>query len=125
LGRYPGERMPDLYALADVLLLHLRDDDLFRITIPHKVFTYLASGKPILIALEGNAAEVVSAAKAGLVCRSSDPQAMADAVRRFRKCSSEELSVMGANGRQAACREYGRDHLVDRFTAMLRSVLPE
>jgi glycosyltransferase involved in cell wall biosynthesis len=62
LGRYPGDQMPALYAMADVLLIHLRDDPLFRITIPHKVFTYMAGAKPILAALEGDPAEVVRTA---------------------------------------------------------------
>jgi len=42
--------MPILYALADALLVYLRDNPLFRITIPHKTFAYMASSKPILAA---------------------------------------------------------------------------
>ena len=125
LGRYPGDRMSSLYAIADVLMLHLRDDALFRITIPHKVLTYLASAKPILAALEGDTADVVTSAGAGLVCRSSDPQAMADAVRRLHAMSPDELKAMGERGRQAACRQYGRNALTERFVAMLESVTAE
>ena len=44
LGRYPAQEMSRLYALADVLLVHLKDDPLFRITIPHKILAYLGSG---------------------------------------------------------------------------------
>jgi glycosyltransferase involved in cell wall biosynthesis len=121
LGRYPGERMPALYALADVLMLHLNDDELFRITIPHKLFTYLASGKPILAALEGDAGDVVTSAEAGLVCRSSDPQAMADAVRRLFAMGPGELQAMGNRGRQAACLQYSRNVLIEKFVAMLQS----
>src|SRR4030042_6316197 len=66
LGRYPQERMPALYALADVLLVHLKDDPLFRITIPHKTLAYLASGKPILAAVAGDTAKVVTEAGAGM-----------------------------------------------------------
>lgn len=123
LGRYPGEQMPDLYALADVLLIHLRDDPLFRITIPHKIFTYLASAKPILAALEGDPAEVVRAAEAGVTCRPSDPQAMADAVRRLYGMPPSERHALGRRGCLAVNEHYGREHLVSQVLEMLQSAI--
>ncbi len=68
LGQRATDEMPAFYALADVLLVPLRDDPLFRITIPHKVFAYMASGKPILAAVNGNAADTVRSSGAGLTC---------------------------------------------------------
>ena len=51
--------MSRLYALADALLVHLKDDPLFRITIPHKILAYLASGKPILAAVSGDVSDLI------------------------------------------------------------------
>ena len=76
--------MPRLYALADVLLVHLKDDPLFRITIPHKILAYMASGKPMLAAVSGDAAAVVEDAGAGIVCPPERPDALAAAVRVLR-----------------------------------------
>ena len=112
-----------MYALADVLLVHLRDDPLFRITIPHKIFTYLASGKPVLAAVEGDAAAVVESAHAGLTCPSGDPKALADVVRRFYEMSPDERNALGQNGRRVACEVYGRSHLVRQIAAMLEAVV--
>ena len=122
LGRLAPDAMPSVYALADVLLLHLKDDPLFRITIPHKIFTYLASGKPILAAVAGDAAEVVCRSQAGVVCPPEDPAALADAVRRLRALSDAERNRMGSNGRVAVARDFGRETLVPRFEAILESV---
>ncbi len=122
LGRHPAEQMPAFYALADVLLIHLRDDPLFRITIPHKVFTYMAGAKPVLAAMAGNTAEVVCSAEAGVACRPSDPQAMADTARRLYNMPSEELQAMGQCGRQTVCEQYGRDYLAGKLLNMLQSV---
>lgn len=123
LGRYPAKEMSRLYSLADLLLIHLRDDPLFRITIPHKVFAYMANAKPILAAAQGDVATVVESAKAGLSCRPSDPQAMSDAVRHFLAMSEAERAILGENGRVAACESYARGPLTARIAAMLEDVV--
>jgi colanic acid biosynthesis glycosyl transferase WcaI len=122
-SRRPESDMPGLFALADVLLIHLRDDPLFRITIPHKVYTYLSSGKPILAALEGDAAEVVKSARAGLACPSGNPAALADAVRALFAMPADDREAMGHNGRRAACGIYDREQLVGRVSGMLEAVV--
>jgi colanic acid biosynthesis glycosyl transferase WcaI len=123
LGRMPPDAMPGLFALADVLLVHLRDDPLFRITVPHKIFTYMAVAKPVLAAMEGDAADVVRSAQSGLICPPSNPTALAETVRRFYSMTAEERGAIGANGRRAICDSYNRDFLVGRMIAMFESVL--
>jgi glycosyltransferase involved in cell wall biosynthesis len=125
LGRYPADAMPGLYALADVLLIHLSDDPLFRITIPHKTFTYLASAKPVLAAIEGDAAEVIRTARAGLTCQPSNPQSLADAVRRFYTMPPAERKSFGENGRRAACNLYSRDYLVGKVAQVLEGIIKD
>ena len=94
IGRVPADVVAKLYPLADVLLVHLRRDPLFRITIPHKVFTYMASGRPVLAAVEGDTAGVVLAAKAGLTCTPGDARSIADAVRQLAALSPTERQAM-------------------------------
>ena len=123
LGRYPGEEMPALYALADVLLVHLRDDPLFRVTIPHKVFAYLASGKPVLAAMEGDVAALVESTGSGLTCPPGDPIALAATVRTFYTMSPETRATIGEKGRNAVCHSYNRHKLVGEIGAMLEDAL--
>jgi lipopolysaccharide/colanic/teichoic acid biosynthesis glycosyltransferase len=123
LGRYPIDQMPRLYALADVLLIHLKDEPLFRITIPHKTFAYLASGKPILAAVAGDTAEVVVRAGAGLACSPGDPRALAETARRFYEMSGPERQEMGRRGVQAARQTYSREALVGEIEQVLQGVV--
>jgi len=119
LGWVPIDATPQLYALADVLLVHLKDDPLFAITIPHKVFTYLAAGKPILAAMRGDVADLIHLTGAGLTCFPSDPQSLASAVRELHRLSPDERSALGQRGRMAACEAFGRTHLVTQLSQML------
>ena len=112
LGRFSQEMMPELYALADVLLVHLRDDPLFRITIPHKILGYMGSGKPILAALAGDGADLVTAAGAGISCPPGNPEALAEAVKDFLKRSNEERKAMGESGRQTVQTHFSREVLI-------------
>ena len=100
LPRQPMSAMGDVLACADVLLVHLKDDPLFRITIPSKTQAYMAVGKPILMGVEGNAADLVRQADAGLCCRPENPEDIAQAVLQLRNKSDAERLGMGANGRQ-------------------------
>jgi glycosyltransferase involved in cell wall biosynthesis len=121
LGRLPGDLMPNLYGCADVLMLHLRADPLFAITIPHKVFTYLSAGKPILIGGEGNAASLVTDARAGIAVQPDNPEALASAVVRFHTMSEAERETMGRNGRLVACQSYNRAQLVGEISQLVES----
>jgi colanic acid biosynthesis glycosyl transferase WcaI len=87
LGRLPGEEMPALYGCADALMLHLRSDPLYTITVPHKVYTYLAAGKPILVGGEGDSASLVTVSRAGLVFPPGNASALANSVVKLQKMS--------------------------------------
>jgi glycosyltransferase involved in cell wall biosynthesis/ribosomal protein S18 acetylase RimI-like enzyme len=123
LGRYPADAMAGMYAVADVLFVHLRDHPLFRITIPHKIFTYLASGKPILAAMEGDARGVVESARAGLCCPPGNPRALADTVRAFLAMEAREVAELGANGRRAALEHYSRRGVMRRIADMVEEMV--
>jgi glycosyltransferase involved in cell wall biosynthesis len=121
LGRYPDHAMSRLYALADVLLVHLKDDPLFRITIPHKTLAYLATGKPILAAVSGDAADLITNEGAGLACPPSDPVALAETVHRFRALGPDELCRMGKRGLAVVQEKYKRPMVISQIEAVLRS----
>ncbi len=68
---------------ADALLVHLKKDPLFTITIPSKIQAYMAVGKPLLMAVDGNAADLVIAAGCGVLAESENPEAIADAALKL------------------------------------------
>ncbi|MDB4948262.1 MAG: glycosyltransferase [Gemmatimonadetes bacterium] len=122
LPRQPPEAMPALYALADALLLHLRRDPLFEITIPSKTLAYLACGRPVLCAVPGDAAEAVLGAGAGVACPSEDPAALAEAVRTLHAMPSLRREAMGAAGRAAYLALYSQEGAIGRYEALLARV---
>lgn len=83
---------------ADVLLVHLKNDPLFSITVPSKTQAYLAMGRPILMAVDGDAAELIKEPQAGLAVAPENPQALADAVLHFASMDADELKATGQRG---------------------------
>ena len=91
---------------ADALLVHLRKDPLFEITIPSKTQAYMAAGRPLLMGVDGDAAELVRQSGGGVVVESENAQALADAAERLAGAGAQELA---AKGRQA--RRFYDEHL--------------
>jgi colanic acid biosynthesis glycosyl transferase WcaI len=123
LGRHPPASMPEFFALADALLLHLSDDPLFKITIPHKTFAYMSCGKPVLAAAEGDPADVIISADAGLTCPPGDPKALAQIVRRLYSMTKEERRKLGENGHRVATQQFGRNIIIQQIIDMLEDVV--
>lgn len=105
-GRVSGEDMATIYASASVLLLSLRDDPALSATIPSKLQSYLAAGKPIIVSSNGEAADVVIKANAGLACHAGDAEALAKAVLRLYEMLPEERACLGENGRKYFMAHY-------------------
>ena len=77
----PRSHVPSHLATCNALLVILRDDPLFRMTIPSKIYEYMAAGKPVLCSVDGEAAALVVESKSGLPVRPSDGGALANSVR--------------------------------------------
>jgi colanic acid biosynthesis glycosyl transferase WcaI len=115
LGRHPVQSMPRFFALADVMLVTLKDDPIFALTIPSKVQSYLACGRPILAALDGESARVIREADAGLAVKASDAAALADAVLRLHRMPAQEREAMGQRGRDYFAQHFERSLLITQL----------
>lgn len=91
---------------ADVLLVHLKADPLFEITIPSKTQAYMAAGKPLLMAVNGDAAQLVVDSACGVAVPPENECALADAIQELAAMPQAELAAMGE---RAAV--YYRDYL--------------
>jgi colanic acid biosynthesis glycosyl transferase WcaI len=115
LGRHPIDRMPAFFAGADALLVSLRAEPIFAMTIPGKVQSYLAVGRPVLGMIDGEGRRVIEESAGGLTAPAGDGAALGEAVRRLVGFSTEERNEMGARGRAYALREFDREALFDEF----------
>jgi glycosyltransferase involved in cell wall biosynthesis len=100
MPRRPPSEMSELFATADALLVHLRDDPLFAITIPSKTQAYLRAGKPLLIGVKGDAAALVEEAGAGMAFEPENASSLAAAVMRLASLPEQDRANMGAAGRR-------------------------
>jgi colanic acid biosynthesis glycosyl transferase WcaI len=123
LGRFPLERMPSFYAKSDALLVSLKKDPVFSMTIPGKVQSYLLAGLPLIGMLDGEGARVIAEANAGLVCAAGDAEGLAAAVIEMAAMSSETRRQLGLSGCRFAQREFGRSLLIDKLEALLREAI--
>ena len=121
-GRYPVEAMPGILQKASALLVTLADEPIFSATVPSRLQTCLAAGRPIVTSLNGEGARLVIEAEAGLTAPAGDPRALADAVLQLFGMAPAERERMGANGRQYFSRHFDRELLVDQLLDHFRSV---
>ncbi len=99
-GHYPNETMPEIFKRSKALLVTLKKDEIFEYTIPSKVQAYLASGRPIIAALDGEGGRIINEAKAGIVCAAEDADGLVLSVRRLIGMSDNEQSEFGRAGRE-------------------------
>ncbi len=122
LSRRQYWEMPGINALADVLLVHLRDLPFLSSTIPGKTQVALASGRPTLMAVRGDAAELIERSGAGVVCEPENPAAMAAAILGLSRLTEQERDRLGRNGVEYYHREISLSVGAARTEAILRSV---
>lgn len=123
IGRYPVESMPKFFALADIMLVTLKREPIFALTIPAKVQSYLACGKPIIAALDGESGRLIEESKAGLSCPAEDSNALADAVLKMYKMPKSHLKNMGKQGREFYLANFERNMLIDRLQLWMQELL--
>lgn len=121
LGRHPLEEMPGLFASADALLVSLKTNDVFEKTIPGKVQAYLASGRPLLGMINGEAARVIDDSGAGFTCASGDASGLASITLALAKTDAVKLKAMGQSGRQYYLSNYSKPLLLARLEDLFRN----
>jgi colanic acid biosynthesis glycosyl transferase WcaI len=115
VGRHPLERMPEFFAHADALLVSLKSDDLFAMTVPGKLQAYLAAGLPVLAMLDGEGAEVLVQSGAGRSCPAGDGAGLAGIVEEMARMNPEARQEMGRRGRAYCTEQFDFDRLVSKL----------
>lgn len=113
LPRVPLHEVQDILRQAGALLVHLARDPLFAITVPSKTQAYLYAGRPIVMAVEGNAADLVREAGAGMVVEPENSQALLEAIRALADLGVAGREEMGARARTFYDRRLTFRHGVD------------
>jgi colanic acid biosynthesis glycosyl transferase WcaI len=114
-GRHPIEKMPEFFHQADALLVSLKNEPIFAMTIPGKLQAYLMSGKPILAMLNGEGANIVAESGCGITCSSGNWKCLAAAAQRLSTMPESELDAMGKKGINLSMKEFNREELISQL----------
>lgn len=121
-GRFEPDEMHAIFSAASALLVTLRDEAIFGYTIPSKIQAYLAAGRPILAAVNGEGAKVVAEANAGFACAADNAEALAQVTMKLRALSPSQLAELGENGRKYFLQHFEHEKLLSELINHFESV---
>ncbi|HGF7511278.1 glycosyltransferase family 4 protein [Vibrio cholerae] len=122
LPRVPMSQVGALLHQSDILLVHLNDEELFRITIPSRTQAYLAIGKPIVMGVKGDAADLIKMSGAGVTCEPNSSDSLAEAIQSIVSKTSSELELMGNNAKSFYYQQLSLEKGVKRFISVFEDV---
>ena len=122
IPRMPMAEVGGILKLSNLLLVHLKKDPLFEITVPSKTQAYMAMGKPVLMAVAGDAADLVRRAECGCVAISEDVESIQQAILKIYHLSASEQLQMGLNARNYYLQKLSLEIGVRQFVEVFEKV---
>ena len=120
MGRHPMAEMPNFFSLADAMIVSLKDEYIFSLTIPAKTQTYMASSKPIVAMMNGEGNRIVNEAECGLTAAAGDYKALSQNVIRLYNMTDGERRKLGENGFRHYQRAFDKKTIVDRIINVMQ-----
>jgi len=120
LGRFPIDTMKTFFGKADVLLVSLKDEMIFNLTVPAKLQAYLCAKKPILGMLNGEGAAIINDANCGLSVNAGDSKGLAERILKLYEMSSEERNILGGNGFKYFEENFTMSKCIDNLEFILK-----
>lgn len=119
-GRQPPEKMPEYYSMADIMLVYMIDDPAISLTLPGKVQTYMAAGKPILAGAKGETEKIIKDAGCGICCPPNDVEALAKSATEL--AESGKLSEYGVNSYNYYKEKFSKERFFDELENQLKAL---
>lgn len=119
-GRRPLNEMPAFYGIADAMLVTLKDNRTLSYTLPGKVQSYMAAGKPIIGAINGETKNVIEMSKSGLCCNAEDYLGLASLILEF--CNDNKKAEMAENAYNFYIEHYSKDKFMFNLESALKKM---
>lgn len=119
-GRHPIEEMPKFYELADAMLITLKSNKSLSYTLPGKIQSYMAAGKPIIGSSDGEIKRVIEQANCGFCCNAEDYREFAKKVLEF--CDSDKKKEMAMNSKKFYLKNYKKEIFMKSLEESLREL---
>ena len=111
----PPEDIPQFLADSDLAYLSFADNQLFNMTIPAKLQSYIACGIPVLAAAGGETKEIIKKSKAGFCTETGNEQKLADSIVKFINMPEKERKQMGKSARSYYEENFDKSYLMNKM----------
>lgn len=122
LGKRPAEEMPEYFAQADAMLVTLKKRENYALTLPGRVQSYMACGKPILACAGSEVSRVLRESEAGLYCEPEDAKGLALIIERMKRMPNEERLKLSENAIAYYQKEFNKDRLLNKIELLLNEM---
>lgn len=119
-GQKSLDQMPLYYKFADGMLVTLEDKTYANMTIPGKIQTYMATGKPIVAAINGSTSNFIKENNIGYVCDAQDSSGLAEIIK---KLDVEELKVIGKKAKNVYFNKYSKECFFNKLAEVLNNII--
>ena len=99
IGNIEIDKIPSIATYANSLFLSLKNDEVFSKTVPAKLQTYMALGKPVIAVLKGEGATIIKDSRCGMVEENYNYLKLAENINSFTNQQNDELIKLGENGK--------------------------
>jgi len=114
VGRQNKHRIPGFLSITDVCLVHLKKSKLFKTVLPSKLFESAAMAKPIILGVDGFAAEFLKQAKAGICIEPENAEQLAQGLQDLAD-DPQLCQSLGQAGREYVIKHHNRDSLANEY----------
>jgi glycosyltransferase involved in cell wall biosynthesis len=122
LDQQPREKIPALISASDACLVLLKKTDVFKTVIPTKMLEFMSCERPVILAVDGQARQIVEEAGAGLVIEPENAASLAQAILQL--SSNPELrEVFGKKGRSYIVEKFSRSRTAERYIEVLSALI--
>ena len=123
LGRYPVETMPSLFKKADVMLVSLKDEPVFSLTVPAKIQAYMASSKIILGSLNGEGNVIINESECGYAVNAGNPEFLSEKAVLLKNLSESKIIEMQMKSKLYYDNNFSKKTLFDSLENMFKNKL--
>jgi glycosyltransferase involved in cell wall biosynthesis len=121
IGQQPRETMPSFISASDACLVMLKKADLFKTVIPTKMLEFMACARPVILAVDGQAREIVEAAQAGVFVEPENETALVEAIQKL-AADAALCETLGTNGRAHIVQHFSRKQTAQDYLGILGSL---
>lgn len=109
----PAETIPSLLSSCDCAFLSFANFELYSMTIPAKLQSYLACGIPVIACAEGETKKIIEESQCGFCTNLGNVDLLKDSILKFMKLSKEDRTKMCDNALLYSKKNFNKDELIN------------